>query len=78
MSCDHTQSSIASETTILGRSVFFRDDALAPRGASTPLWELNHALSQDCGPQPNPSCPALCRQDTTSPWSTDFGGNVES
>ena len=25
--------------------------------------------------QPNPSYPALCRQDTTSPWSTDYGGN---
>ena len=26
--------------------------------------------------QTNPSCPALCRQDTTSPWSTDHGGNI--
>ena len=26
--------------------------------------------------QPNPSYPALCRQDTTSPWSTDYGGNI--
>ena len=25
--------------------------------------------------QPNPSYPALCRQDNTSPWSTDYGGN---
>ena len=23
----------------------------------------------------SPSYPALCRQDTTSPWSTDFGEN---
>ena len=28
--------------------------------------------------QPNPSYPALCRQDTTSPWSTDYGGNSET
>ena len=26
-------------------------------------------------PQPNPSYPALCRQDTTYAWGTDFGGN---
>ena len=26
-------------------------------------------------PQPYPSYPALCRQDTTSAWSTDYGGN---
>ena len=26
--------------------------------------------------QPNPSYPALCRQDTTSPWSTNNGGNI--
>ena len=26
--------------------------------------------------QPTPSHPALCRQDTTSPWSTGFGGNI--
>ena len=23
-----------------------------------------------------PRCPALCRQDTTSPWSTDYGRNI--
>ena len=26
--------------------------------------------------QPNPSYPALCRPDTTSPRSTDYGGNI--
>ena len=26
-------------------------------------------------PQPYPSYPALCRQDTTCAWSTDYGGN---
>ena len=26
-------------------------------------------------PNPNPSYPAPCRQDTTSPWSTDYGSN---
>ena len=28
--------------------------------------------------QPNPSCAALWRKDTTSPWSTDDGGNIQS
>ena len=37
--------------------------------------ELKHALPQAGGPT-NPSYPALCRQDTTSPWSTDYGGNI--
>ena len=32
-------------------------------------------LSPKQAAQPNPSYPALCRQDTTSPWSTDYGGN---
>ena len=26
-------------------------------------------------PPPYPSYPALCRQDTTCAWSTDYGGN---
>ena len=29
-------------------------------------------------PQPYPSYPALCRQDTTSAWSTDYGGNHQT
>ena len=33
-------------------------------------------LSSKQAAQPNPSYPALCRQDTTSPWSTDNGGNI--
>ena len=32
-------------------------------------------LSHRYLPQPYPSYPALCRQDTTSAWSTDYGGN---
>ena len=40
------------------------------RVSSTPLWRV-----ESCSPKkvarPNPSHPALCRQDTTSPWSTD-------
>ena len=32
-------------------------------------------LSPEQAAQPNPSYRALCRQDTTSPWSTDYGGN---
>ena len=39
--------------------------------------ELKHALPQ-VGAQPNPSYHVLGRQDTTSPWSTDFGGNIHS
>ena len=35
-------------------------------------------LSPKQAAQPNPSYPALCRQDTTSPWSTDYGGNSET
>ena len=33
-------------------------------------------LSPKQAAQPNPSNPALCRQDTTSPWSTAHGGNI--
>ena len=32
-------------------------------------------LSNRFLPQPNPNYPALCRQDTTCAWSTDYGGN---
>ena len=28
--------------------------------------------------QPNPSYPAQSRQETTSPWSTDYGGNSKT
>ena len=35
-------------------------------------------LSPKQAAQPNPSYPALCRQDTTFPWSTDNGGNSET
>ena len=35
-------------------------------------------LSPKQAAQPNPSNPALRRQDTTSPWSTDYGGNSET
>ena len=31
-------------------------------------------LSPKCVAQPNPSYPAFCRQDTTFPCSTDYGG----
>ena len=39
--------------------------------------ELNHALSHVGGPTQS-QLSALCRQDTTSPWSTDYGGNIQS
>ena len=32
-------------------------------------------LSPKQAAQPNPSYPALCREETTSPWSTDYEGN---
>ena len=35
-------------------------------------------LSPQLAADPNPSCPAQCRQDTTSPWSTDYGRNIYS
>ena len=35
-------------------------------------------LSPKQAAQPNPSYPALCRQDTTSPWSTDHVGNSQT
>ena len=44
------------------------------QGASTPLWGVESCSPQQAA-QPNPSYPALCRQDTTSPWSTDYGGS---
>ena len=45
------------------------------RGASTPLWGSWSMFSPKQAAQPNPSYPAPCRQDTTSAWSTDYGGN---
>ena len=48
------------------------------RGASTQLWGVGILHSPKQAAQPNPSCPALCRQDTTSPWSTYNGGNIYS
>ena len=36
-------------------------------------WSM---LSPKQAALPNPSYPALRRQDTTSPWSTDYGGNI--
>ena len=36
------------------------------RGASTPLWRVESCFLP--GRRPNPSYPAHCRQDTTSPW----------
>ena len=41
-----------------------------------PTLESWIVLSTKKVAQPNPSSPVLCRQDTTSPWSTDYGGNI--
>ena len=35
-------------------------------------------LSPKQAAQPNPSYPALCHEDTTSPWSTDYGKQLNS
>ena len=35
-------------------------------------------LSPKQAAQPNLSYPALCRQDITSPWSTDYGRNSDT
>ena len=37
--------------------------------------ELSHALSVIGGPTQS-QLSRLCRHDTTSPWSTDYGGNI--
>ena len=58
-----------NNNTIWGGSVFNR------RGASTPLWGVDACSPPKQAAQPNPSYPAQCRQDTTSPWSTGYGGN---
>ena len=67
-------------TTIIqsGDAPFFRDDALAPRGASTPLWGVETCSLPRRWPNQIPAIPLLCRQDTTFPWSTDYGGNTQT
>ena len=41
-----------------------------------PLWGVEACSPPSRRPNPIPAIPAWCRQDTTSPWSTDYGGNV--
>ena len=48
----------------------WRDSVLTGEEPPPHSGELNHALLKEVA-QPNPSYPALCRQDATSPWSTD-------
>ena len=45
------------------------------RYVSHPAREISIMLSARQLPQPNPSYPARCRQDTTYAWGTDFGGH---
>ena len=45
------------------------------RGASTPLWGVESCSHPSRRPNPIPAIPPLCHEDTTSPWSTDYGGN---
>ena len=47
---NHHNNINTNNKSISGRTVFFRDDVFAPRGASTPLQKLNHALSHEGGP----------------------------
>ena len=58
----------ASETTTIIRS---RDDPFSSARSSHPTPGV-----ESCS-LPKPSYPALCRQDTTYPWSTDLGGNIQ-
>ena len=71
--CGYTHSLIChwTTTTIIqsGEAPFKQASSLHPTLGS---WSM---LSSKQAAQPNPSYPALCRQDTTSPWSTDYGGN---
>ena len=60
---------ILSETTTMVCSVSTGEEPPPHSG------ELKHALSQAGGPT-QPQLPTQCRQDTTSPWSTDYGGNI--
>ena len=64
--------STTTTTTIIqsGEAPFQQARSLHPTLGS---WSM---LSPKQAAQPNPSYPALCRQDTTSPWSTDYGGNI--
>ena len=70
----HTHLKEAPETTTTtiqsGEAPFSTGEEPPPHSG-----ELKH-LSPKQAAQPNPSNPALCRQDTTSPWSTDYEGNI--
>ena len=71
-SCGHTHpvSECASETTttIITGSVLTGEEPPPHSG------ELKHALPQAGGPTQSQLSRPMC-QDTTSPWSTDYGGN---
>ena len=55
-----------------GEAPFYQARSLHPTLGSSIM------LSPKQAAQPNPSSPTLCRQDTTSPWSTDYGGNNQT
>ena len=58
-----------NNNTIWGGSVLTGEER--PR----PLWGVEACSAPKQAAQSNPSWPALCRQDSTSPWSTDNGRN---
>ena len=62
---------------IQGRSVFFRDDALAPRGAPISLrrsWIM--LFSPVGGPTQTQLSRPMSSGHHNSTWSTDYGGNI--
>ena len=63
VSCNLTQSSSCVPNN---NKTIWRGSVLTGEESALPLWGV-----ESC-------CPALCRQDTTTPWSTDYGGNKNS
>ena len=67
--CTTTATTTTTTTIPIWRGSVSTGEEPPPHSGS---WSM---LSPKQAAQPNPSYPALCRQDTTSPWSTDYEGN---
>ena len=48
------------------------------RTTTTTTTTVQSGEAPKLGAQPSSNYPALCRQDTASPWSTDYRGNIKS
>ena len=73
----HPVSEHASDTATtnnINNDTIWRGSVLTGEEPPPHSGELKHALSQGGGPTQS-QLSRLCRQDTTSPWSTDYGGN---